>query len=134
MKYYIFKVRHLIIFPSIFSLVLLSLTKPSIALDNNILFSGRNFNYYTVGDLPTVDDTGIINLTEDDRYGQGVAIVSNEDISNSFETQFEFQTYDNDGSGSIWNKADGVAFFFAKDGSNYGDPPTGSRVGVRNAN
>ncbi len=73
---------------------------------------------------------GVLKLLPDNRYGAGVAAVLKSQMQPPYEVTFEFRTYDDDGGpGLIWNSADGVSFFFLKDGDAYRTPPPGGDLG-----
>lgn len=71
-------------------------------------------------------------LLPDDRYSAATAAIYANTVTPPFEVQFEFNTFDDDGgyNGSqVWHSADGISFFFLKDGTRYGTPPNGGKMG-----
>lgn len=73
---------------------------------------------------------GVLTLLPDDLANGAAAAILKRGIRPPFEATFEFRTFDEDGGPQyIWNSADGLSFFFYKDGSRYGTPPHGSFMG-----
>ncbi|WP_087110082.1 lectin-like domain-containing protein [Parendozoicomonas haliclonae] len=73
---------------------------------------------------------GTLTLLPDNLYSASAAAILRSNLQPPFEVTFEYRTYDDDGgSHLIWNSADGISFFFYKDGASYGTPPTGGFLG-----
>ena len=80
---------------------------------------------------PRVLTPGELELLPDNKFNAGAAAVLNNTMRPPFEVTFEFSTYDDDGGpNQVWNSADGIAFFFFKNGAEYGTPPSGNRMGL----
>ena len=81
--------------------------------------------------LPKVGKIPELLLTPDNTFHTGVAAAINSPVKPPFEISFDYSTWDDDGSEwAIWNSADGLAFFFLKDASDYGNPPDGGALGL----
>ncbi|MET4693495.1 hypothetical protein [Endozoicomonas lisbonensis] len=82
--------------------------------------------------LPVVGDKQEMLLIPDNQYQTGVAAAISSPVKPPFEVTFSYSTWDDDGSEwAIWNSADGLAFFFLKDTSDYGTPPDGDSLGLK---
>ncbi|MGI9273530.1 MAG: hypothetical protein ACR2PT_01550 [Endozoicomonas sp.] len=82
--------------------------------------------------LPRIERPGELLLIPDNTFDAGVAAVLTGKAKPPFEATFEYSTWDDDGSTwAVWNSADGFSFFFLKDASGYGRPPTGGTLGLK---
>ena len=89
---------------------------------------------YNATDYPIIvgKKTEELILLPDDRYDAATAAIYANKVTPPFEVQFEFNTFDDDGgySGSqVWHSADGISFFFLKDGTRYDTPENGNKMG-----
>ena len=82
--------------------------------------------------LPIVGDQSEMLLIPDNQFQTGVVAAINSSVKPPFEATFDYSTWDDDGSEwATWNSADGFTFFFLKDTSDYGTPPDGNSLGLK---
>ena len=89
---------------------------------------------YNASDYPIIVGNEIeeLMLLPDDRYGAATAAIYPNTVTPPYEVRFEFNTFDNDGgysSSQVWHSADGISFFFLKNGTRYGTPANGGKMG-----
>ncbi|WP_281645638.1 hypothetical protein [Parendozoicomonas sp. Alg238-R29] len=97
-------------------------------------FNFEESNWLFSRNKPAIDwpkiKGGVLSLLPDNLFSGAVAAILRSPIRPPFEATFEFRTFDEDGGPQhVWNSADGISFFFYKDGSRYGTPPNGNFMG-----
>lgn len=100
---------------------------------NFLVFDDASFDYYSNqnGDVSASDGTEL-TLIPDEVTQAGVAVLHTQMMQPPYDVEFEFSIFDDDGQGSPFNSADGMAVMLLDDAGAYEQqsPPDGQGRGV----